>query len=176
MEMTSYDLDTSAGAVILGEFGKTTFEYTQDMGFHQVFTVHRRIKILDKEELEQGDFLISLYESNSGREEKLSGLKAFTFNMENGKVAKYKLERKNVFKEKFDNPITIGESEQTERIKKLHKSSDVIIEIRNKLNSLKEDLVSDQEELAIQIKYLEDKPVTNDPGRRKYDKFVLSVK
>ena len=99
MEMTSYSLDTSAGAVILGDFGYTNFEITEDEGFYTVFNRHVRIKILDKDELDQGDFVISLYTSSGGNEEKVTGLKAYTYNLENGKVEKYKLERKNIFRE-----------------------------------------------------------------------------
>ncbi len=100
MEMTSCSIDTSAGAVVLGDFGTTNFDITEDEGFYTVFTRHVRIKILDKDELDQGDFVINLYESKGGDEEKVTGLKAVTYNLEKGQVEKYKLERKNIFREK----------------------------------------------------------------------------
>lgn len=102
MKMTSYLPDTSAGAVVLGDFGTTSFEISQDQGFYMVFSKHIRIKILDKRELDKGDFSISLYESAGGNEEKLSGLKACTYNLEGGKIVKDKIERKNIFREKTD--------------------------------------------------------------------------
>ncbi|MBA7518174.1 hypothetical protein ES705_10241 [subsurface metagenome] len=102
LEMTSYAIDTSAGAVILGDFGVTNFDISKDEGFFLTFSTHIRIKILDKDELDRADFNIILYESNSGKDEDLSGLKACTYNLENGKIVKYKLGRKDIYREKID--------------------------------------------------------------------------
>ncbi len=106
LKMTSYSQDTSAGAVVLGNFGTTSFDISEDEGFFMIFTKHIRIKILDKSELDKGDFSVSLYESAGGSEERLSGLKACTYNLEGEKVTKYKLERKNIFREKTDKNFT----------------------------------------------------------------------
>jgi hypothetical protein len=46
MNMTVYDKDTSAPAVILFQNGELTFDYRDGIGFFIETTVHRRIKIL----------------------------------------------------------------------------------------------------------------------------------
>ena len=88
MTMTEYAQDTSAGAVILGDYGVTRFSFSADNGFYQTFTRHVRLKILDKTELDWADFTIRLYESDSGEDEDLSMLRGQTFNMEDGKEVK----------------------------------------------------------------------------------------
>jgi hypothetical protein len=102
LSMTSYEKDTTAGAVILGDFGVTRFEISQDEGFFMVFTRHIRIKILDKTELDWGDFSIRLYQGDGGKDEDLSMIKGKTYNLENGKVVKTKLSRNAIFREEED--------------------------------------------------------------------------
>jgi transglutaminase-like putative cysteine protease len=99
LEMTKYDLDTSAGAVILSDIGKSWFDYLQDKGFQIVFTRHVRIKILDKREYDWADGEIAVYHSNNN-EEKVIQLKGITFNLENGKIVKSKLDKNSKFTEK----------------------------------------------------------------------------
>ena len=102
MTMTEYAQDTSAGAVILGDYGVTRFSFSADNGFYQTFTRHVRLKILDKTELDWADFTIRLYESDSGEDEDLSMLRGQTFNMEDGKEVKYKLKNDAIFREEED--------------------------------------------------------------------------
>ena len=59
------------------------------------------IKILSKDGLDQANFSIPLYHSG-GSDEKLSGLKAITYNLERGKVVETKLKTDAIFKEKYD--------------------------------------------------------------------------
>jgi hypothetical protein len=102
LKMTKYAKDTSAGAVVLGDFGSTRFNYSYDQGFTLDYTRHVRIKILDKTELDRADFSIPLYVGKGGDEEKISSLKAFTYNLENGKEVKSKMDNDAIFEEISD--------------------------------------------------------------------------
>lgn len=101
MTMTSYDKDSSAAAVILPDYGESAIVYRQNIGFILDFERITRIKILTKEGLEWGDFTIPLFKSGS-TDEKLTGLKAVTYNLEDGKVVETKLKNDGIFKENFD--------------------------------------------------------------------------
>lgn len=100
LEMTTYEADPEAHAVILCDYGRTRFEYdTQgDRGFYLVFDRVVRVKILDEAGLDWADWSISLYQSG-GTAEKVKGLKGYTFNLEGGTIQKEKLSSKEVFRE-----------------------------------------------------------------------------
>jgi hypothetical protein len=102
LKMTRYDKDSSAAAVVLADYGETVIDYNQTTGFEMNFERIRRIKILTKDGLAQADFSIMLYHNNSGDDEKITGLKAVTYNLENGKVVESKVKTDGIFKEKFD--------------------------------------------------------------------------
>ncbi|MDX8340266.1 DUF3857 domain-containing protein [Draconibacterium sp. IB214405] len=95
LEMTVYDKDTTAVAVVLYEYGDSEIEYIPNSGWRLSFSVHRRIKILKKEGVEYADFQIGLSKDGSYDEE-VNGLKAITFNLENGKIEKTELSNKDV--------------------------------------------------------------------------------
>lgn len=96
LSMNVYEKDSSAEAVILFDIGKTNFIYSTDNGFQMMFERHVRIKILNEDGFDYGDFIISLYQENANQE-KVTGLKAVTYNLEKGKIVKTKLSRKNIF-------------------------------------------------------------------------------
>ena len=101
LKMTTYEKDSSASAVILADYGESIIEYNQQTGFVVKFERLTRIKILSKDGLDHANFSIPLYHSGSS-DEKLSSLKAVTYNLENGKVVESKLKNDAVFKEKYD--------------------------------------------------------------------------
>nr|WP_319512454.1 DUF3857 domain-containing protein [uncultured Draconibacterium sp.] len=96
LEMTVYEKDTTAVAVVLYELGDSEIEYNQTTGWRLVFNVHKRIKVLKKEGVEYADFQIGLSKDGS-RSEEVNGLKAITFNLEGGKVIKDELDKKDVY-------------------------------------------------------------------------------
>jgi hypothetical protein len=98
VQMTQYEKDTSAAAIILMDYGKSSLPYSKENGFSVLFERIIRIKILKKDGLSWGDFEIPLYKSGSS-DEKVSGLKAITYNLEGGKMVETKLKNENVFKE-----------------------------------------------------------------------------
>jgi transglutaminase-like putative cysteine protease len=106
LKMTVYEKDSSAAAVVLADYGESIIAYTQGIGFTLKFERITRIKILSKDGLDRANFSIPLFHSG-GSDEKLSGLKAVTYNLENGKVVESKLKSEAVFKEKYDANIDI---------------------------------------------------------------------
>jgi len=103
LKMTRYPKDSSASAVILVDYGESSLPYNDSEGeFRLNFERLRRIKILTKEGLKWADFRILLYHSKSGSEEKLQGLKAVTYNLENGKIVETKVKGESIFKKKYD--------------------------------------------------------------------------
>lgn len=107
LKMTRYEKDTSAAAVILGDYGISTFLYTQSTGrFSLTFQRTQQIKILKKEGYSQADFEILLYQNGSS-EEKLSGLKVVTHNLENGKDVQTRIKSDAVFDEAYDQNINL---------------------------------------------------------------------
>jgi len=106
LKMTTYENDSSADAVILADYGTSTMQYTEANGFTVNFERITRIKILNKNGLKWADFTLSLYHDGTD-EEKVSGLKGVTYNLENGKVVETKMKSDGVFREKYDANIDI---------------------------------------------------------------------
>lgn len=105
LKMASYDLDPSASAVILSDYGEayiTATSLSESLNFER----HVRIKILKKEGLSHADFSVPLYYSGTA-EEKIIGLKAVSYNLEDGKVIETKMSKDAVFKEKFNRNINV---------------------------------------------------------------------
>ena len=100
LKMKSYKADSSAGAVVLMDKGRSTVLYDQNNGaFFLMFERHTRIKILTKEGYDWANVEIPLYHDASDRENVLS-LKGMTHNLEKGKINSSKLSKKGVFTEK----------------------------------------------------------------------------
>jgi hypothetical protein len=105
MEMTAYDKDTSAAAVILADYGES---YVQVNATNATlnFERHIRIKILKKDGLKWADASIPLFHTGSS-EEKVSGLKASTYNLEGSKIVETKMSKDGIFNENFNRNISL---------------------------------------------------------------------
>ncbi len=90
----------------------------QNTGFSLNFQRTTRIKILKKDGLEWADFEIPLYDDGA-QDETISGLKAVTYNLENGKIVETKAKSDGFFKEKFSDNVNLGESRFTQRQSRL---------------------------------------------------------
>lgn len=103
LSMKRYDLDSSSAAVVLADFGEV---YIDVSTVKLIFERTTRIKILTKEGLDQANIEIPLFHSNSAKE-KVSNLKAVTYNLESGKIVSTKMAGSAVFEERinkyFDN-------------------------------------------------------------------------
>lgn len=85
-----------------------SYHYRIDYNGNMYADIVSRIKIYDKEKAnEYLETEISLYESPRGDREKLMNLKAFTYNMENGKMKSSKVEKDSKFKSTEDKDYTI---------------------------------------------------------------------
>jgi len=92
--------DTGAGAVVIADIGSSAFEGNMKGWFSLAFKHTKRIKIINKSGFDAAKVEIALYSEGSA-EEKLEDLKAFTYNLENGKVVETKLDGASVFKDKL---------------------------------------------------------------------------
>ena len=101
LKMTRYDKDTSAEAVILEDIGSTYFDKDSFNGLMLIFNRFERIKILRKDGYSWANHSITLYEDRSS-EEKISNLKASTFNLVNNEIVETKLDKASVFEENAD--------------------------------------------------------------------------
>lgn len=91
--------DSSAAAVIIADFGTSSFEGNVKGWFSLVFKHSRRIKILKHNGFEAATISIPLYVSGNDAE-KVDGLRAVTYNLENGKIVETKLDDKSIFTNK----------------------------------------------------------------------------
>jgi hypothetical protein len=86
LQMKVYDLDTTADAVILcdyGEFDANNFQFTR----------LKRIKVLKKEGADRVPLVFNV--------ENLGDLRGSTFNLENGEVVQSKLKNESIYKERL---------------------------------------------------------------------------
>jgi hypothetical protein len=92
-------LDSSADAVVIADFGTTSFEGDNRGWFHLVFKRSKRIKMIKKQGFEAATVTIPIY-VNGSVSERVEGLKASTYNLEGGKVVETRLEDKSIFTDK----------------------------------------------------------------------------
>ncbi|MFT3935450.1 MAG: DUF3857 domain-containing protein [Chitinophagaceae bacterium] len=90
--------DSGASAVVIADIGNSSFEGNTKGWFSLVYTRTTRIKIFNKNGFKTASVEIPLY-SSGGAEEKLDNLKAYTYNLEAGKVVETKLDGASVFKD-----------------------------------------------------------------------------
>ncbi|WP_435412264.1 DUF3857 domain-containing protein [Psychroserpens mesophilus] len=89
-----------ASAAILYSKNQVSFDYQQGKGFVQNNEVHQRIKIYTKEGFDYATKIIGLYQGErSTYTEDIIGLKAYTYNLDGGKIIKDKLAKDGIFKE-----------------------------------------------------------------------------
>ncbi len=100
IEMKVYEPDPSADAVVLCDYGYLTFKYNVQEGqWENSLKRTCRIKILNDDGYKWATEKISLYDNNK-TEQSISGIKGFSYNIENGKIQKTKLSKDNIFTEK----------------------------------------------------------------------------
>jgi len=108
--MKKYDADTSADAVILADIGYLKFAYNNSSGskgFVYIFERHLRIKIFNKNAYDYANNEIILHH-NKSRKEQITKFKAYTFNLENGKIVNSKLSKKDLLTEEYNDKINIA--------------------------------------------------------------------
>jgi hypothetical protein len=101
-EMKIYDKDTSAEALILGDYGESQIIYDQNDGFVVEYSRHFRAKVFKKSGYDLANQEFILYHSGNGQE-KILTLKGSVYNMEAGKVVESSLDKSMIFEEIMDN-------------------------------------------------------------------------
>lgn len=100
LEEKFYPQDSSANAVYLFKKRRTYYDFSKKDGF-QVFTeIHKRIKIYTKEGQDYGNYIINYYRPETGKKERVSNIKGYTFNIVDGNIEKEKISKNNIFDEK----------------------------------------------------------------------------
>ncbi|RDC64523.1 DUF3857 domain-containing protein [Adhaeribacter pallidiroseus] len=97
LQMNSYPLDTAAHAVVLNEFGDSWISDDDDLNLKHEYKV--RIKILDKQGLDQANFAIPVRKSG-GKTETVYPVEGVTFNLENGQIVQTKFNSKTYLETK----------------------------------------------------------------------------
>jgi hypothetical protein len=90
-----YEIDSTANAIVLNEFGEA---YFNNDGSRLLVEIHRKIKILKPNGVENGNFKILLRKGTSVREE-LEDLEGATFLISNGAIRSFQLDKKSIFRE-----------------------------------------------------------------------------
>lgn len=96
LTMKRYDRDTTAGAVVLKEFGEA---FISNEDYHLVFKYHVRMKILKKNALDRGNIKVWLRQESNNRIETIDDLKASSFALENGSIREESVSNRDVFTE-----------------------------------------------------------------------------
>jgi hypothetical protein len=96
LNMTKYNKDTSAHAVVLKEFGKTWLSSADRIPL--VFEYHVKIKIFDSEAFDEGNISIPIYKIDNDAYEEVKDIEAVAYYKdENGSVQKAELDPKKIF-------------------------------------------------------------------------------
>jgi hypothetical protein len=100
-------IDTSAGAVILSDYGAVHFVGNKSGWFSYVYQQHTRIQILNKKAFDAAKVSVLLYINSNEAEksEKAENFMGSTYNLENGVVTEAKLDKKDIFDDKKDKHV-----------------------------------------------------------------------
>ena len=97
LKMEYYELDSTASAVVLYEKAIAYF-----IDYKYCYEVHRRIKVFDKDKFRLGDVNIWHYESPY---EFVMGVKGVTYSLEDGKIKKTKLLKKDIYVKEYSGSL-----------------------------------------------------------------------
>ncbi len=100
LEEKYFPTDSTASAAYLYNERRTAYEYNKNDGFMVVTKVHQRIKIYSKEGFDYATRNIYYYKPENNRDhEKVRNIQAVTYNLEDGKIVKSKVSKKEIFDE-----------------------------------------------------------------------------
>lgn len=91
-----YEKDPSADAVVLYKKKFTHYVYDDITGWELVTTIHERIRFYNADGFDHATKKVNYYKGN---EQESIAVKAYTYNLEDDKIVKTKLDRKSVFNE-----------------------------------------------------------------------------
>ncbi|PHS09678.1 MAG: hypothetical protein COA88_03615 [Kordia sp.] len=99
----TYEKDSLANALVIYEQGKSHIE---DENFELIFEFKQKLKIFNRDGFNKADIIISLY-NDKKRKEIIDDIVATTYNIEDGTITSTKLEKSQIFKEKYNEHITL---------------------------------------------------------------------
>lgn len=102
LNLTEYDKDTEAQAVILFDIGETKFVDTESGGYDINFTRTKRIKIFDKSASDIAEVSIPYYVDGYGKTEIIKAIEAYTYNVEDGGVVRKRVNLSSIYEEQFN--------------------------------------------------------------------------
>lgn len=94
-----------ANAAVLYRSQSTYYEVNKTTGFTLVTDVHERVKIYNKDGFDWATKEISFYKNGVDRE-KITSIKGYTYNLENGKLEEEKLNKNGIFQEEVNDYYT----------------------------------------------------------------------
>jgi hypothetical protein len=100
-KVTAAGLDSSADAMVLADFGTSTFDGNSRGGFDLTFKRSTRLRILKRTGFDAATIKIPIY-IGTQNSERIVGLKASTYTLEDGKVVETKLDSKSIFTDKLN--------------------------------------------------------------------------
>jgi len=99
VKQNEHHIDKDASAAVVYRKTNTTFNYTEDKGFFRQTEFHEIIKIYNSEGHDWATVEIPMYVADKSQKEQITGLKAYTYNVVDGKVERVKLEKSEIFDE-----------------------------------------------------------------------------
>jgi hypothetical protein len=99
-KVTAAELDSSADVLVVADFGTSAFEGNARGWFDLVFHHSKRMRILKRTGFDAATIQIPIYMDGTVTE-KITGLKASTYTLEDGKVVETKLDAKSIFTDKI---------------------------------------------------------------------------
>ncbi len=104
LEQNVFSKDSTANALVIYETGNT---YVDKYDFKIYHTVHRKLKILNRDGFNKATEQVVLYNTDSGRREVIDNIKATVYNLEGDEVVMSKLDEATIIEEKFDDNHTL---------------------------------------------------------------------
>jgi len=103
LEMTSFDKDPQAEAIVLFDKGNSYFHYDQNQGYVIHFTRTKRIKILTEAGKDYGNIEIQAYKNSPESREKIKSFKAYSHNINSlGSIEKRELSLEDIYEEEIN--------------------------------------------------------------------------
>lgn len=97
LSLSDCTFEPGAAALTLCDFGEGGFEIQGDAGFVFVLKRHKRIKLFTKSGLDEANVSLRFFAGKSGDFEKIRGIKAACYCMENGAIKTTELSSKEIF-------------------------------------------------------------------------------
>ena len=97
-----YANDSTIQAEVIGDKSYSHFTFDINDGWGLRINRHKRIKIYNKHGYEHANVEILYYTPEDGDDEKVMGIKGYSYNLVNGKIVKTKLEKDAVFTQKIN--------------------------------------------------------------------------